>query len=462
MVRRSTVALLGIMAVASFLRLWDLSQPIWPDEALYLQTARNLYLGRGLTFDGTPWRETQPPLFILSLALSNLITGTSEASARMVAPLFGVLGVLAIYCLGKALYGEAAGLLAALFLALNPAHWFFSRMALADVPLATLLTISAYLLYTGYEKGDGRTLALAGIAMGLACLTKRIGLLVYPITLLYLTYRSRTAWARDREVLWMLAISIALQLPWYIRNYALFGDPLVSTWSYVAGILGPQGSDTFNFYHVISDFPPPILLAALWGAIPKGRDTRRRDLPLLCIFVFLLVLAFWYKREISRYLIPVVPFFSLLAALGVLEASHAITRRRTKFILVSAFIIAALATSLLEGVVALESNRHRYEGYKASVAWINANTPEDALVVANARAIFYYSYRNTTYFPPSSVALWKLVQDRDAYLVIGDWPVHVGYPAYISNLSDDGLRLEAVFNDPSMPQIRVYRVVGHG
>ncbi|MBI4344953.1 MAG: glycosyltransferase family 39 protein [Euryarchaeota archaeon] len=458
MIRRGTVAILGVLALAAILRLWGLSQPIWPDEALYLQTARNLYLGRGLTFDGTPWHETQPPFFIFSLAISNLLTGTSEVSARMVAPLFGVLGVLAVYHLGKALYGERAGLLAALLMAVNPAHWFFSRMALADVPLATLLTLSAYLLYTGHEKGDGRTLALAGVAMGLACLTKRIGLLVYPITILYLTGRSRTAWTRDKGVLGMFAISIALQLPWYARNYALFGDPLVSTWSYVAGIFGSEGPETLNPLHIPA-LPLPILLAALWGALPKGRDMRRRDLPLLYISAFLLVLALWYRLEVSRYLIPVVPFFSLLAALGVLEASHLLAGKKARSVFIAAFLIAALAASLLEGTAVLERNGHKYEGYKASAIWINENTPADAVVVSNARAIFYYSARNTTYFPPSEEALWELVKGREAYLVVGDWPVHRGYPGYISNLS--GIRLEATFNEPPMPQIKVYKVVWH-
>ncbi len=460
MVRRGTAVLLAILAIASISRLWSLSQPIWPDEALYLQTARNLYLGRGLTFDGTPWHETQPPFFIFSLAISNLPAGASEASARVMAPLFGVLGVFALYHLGRALYGERAGLLAALLMAVNPAHWFFSRMALADVPLATLLTLSAYLLYTGHEKGDGRTLALAGVAMGLACLTKRIGLLVYPITVLYLTGRSRTAWTRDKGVLGMFAISIALQLPWYIRNYALFGDPLVDTWSYIAGagILGPRGPETLNPLHIPA-LPLPILLAALWGALPKRGDMKRRDLPLLHISAFLLVLALWYRLEVSRYLVPIVPFISLLAALGVLEASHPLAGRKAR-VLISTFLIAALATSLLEGAAVLERNGHKYEGYKASAIWINENTPADAVVVSNARAIFYYSARNTTYFPPSEEALWELVKGREAYLVVGDWPAHRGYPGYVSNLS--GMKLEATFNNPPMPQIMVYRVMGYG
>ncbi|MEK6978461.1 MAG: glycosyltransferase family 39 protein [Candidatus Hydrothermarchaeota archaeon] len=458
MVRRGTVALLGVLALAAILRLWGLEQPLWPDEALYLQTARNLYLGRGLTFDGTPWQETQPPLFIFSLAISNLLLGPSEPAARVVGPLFGVLGVLAVYQLGRALYGERVGLLAALLLAVNPAHWFFSRMALADVPLATLLTLSAYLLYTGHEKGDGRTLALAGVAMGLACLTKRIGLLVYPITLLYLTGRSRMAWTRDRAVLGMLALSMALQLPWFIRNYALFGDPLVSAGSYIAGIFGSRGPESLNPLRIPAVLPFPILLAALWGALPKGRAMRRRDLPLLHISVFLLVLALWYRLEVSRYLIPIVPFFSLLAALGVLEATHPLAGGKAR-VLISTFLIAVLATSLLEGAAVLERNGHKYEGYKATAAWISENAPADALVISNARAIFYYSARNTTYFPPSEEALWELVKGRDAYLVTGDWPVHMGYPRYIGNLS--GIMLEATFNEPPMPQIKVYKAVWH-
>lgn len=459
MIRRGTVALLGVLALAAILRLWGLSQPIWPDEALYLQTARNLYLGRGLTFDGTPWQETQPPFFLLSLALANLPAGASEASARVMAPLFGVLGVFALYHLGKALYGEKAGLLAALLLAVNPAHWFFSRMVLADVPLATLLTLSAYLLYTGHERRDGRTLALAGVAMGLVCLTKRIGLLVYPITLLYLTYRARTAWARDRAVLGMFAISVAIQLPWYARNYALFGDPLVSTWSYVAGIFGSRGPETLNPLRIPAVLPFPILLAALWGAVPKKQDMGRKVLPILHVAAFLVVLALWYRLEVSRYLIPVVPFFSLLAALGVLEASHLLAGKRARSIFIAAFLLAALAASLLEGTAVLERNGHKYEGYKATAVWINENAPADALVVSNARAIFYYSARNTTYFPPSEEALRVLVKDKETYLVVGDWPVHRGYPGYISNLS--GMKLEATFNEPPMPQIMVYKAVGH-
>ena len=34
MIRRGTVALLGVLALAAILRLWGLEQPLWPDEAL--------------------------------------------------------------------------------------------------------------------------------------------------------------------------------------------------------------------------------------------------------------------------------------------------------------------------------------------------------------------------------------------------------------------------------------------
>src|SRR3954468_10298852 len=83
-----------------------------PDEGLHAAIAQEM-VTRGdyvtPTFLGEPFLD-KPILFFWAEALSLRVVGSHEAAVRLPPLLFGVLGMIGVAALGRALFGDAAGL----------------------------------------------------------------------------------------------------------------------------------------------------------------------------------------------------------------------------------------------------------------------------------------------------------------------------------------------------------------
>ncbi|RPH94221.1 hypothetical protein EHM69_07950 [candidate division KSB1 bacterium] len=115
--------LFWILLFAAVLRFYGLgSESLWLDEGGTVEFSNRPF--RALAVD---W--TQGPLFLALIKCVRLIAGTTEFTLRLLPAVFGILCVYAIYQLGRLLFGATCGLLAALFLAINPFAIFYSQDA---------------------------------------------------------------------------------------------------------------------------------------------------------------------------------------------------------------------------------------------------------------------------------------------------------------------------------------------
>jgi 4-amino-4-deoxy-L-arabinose transferase-like glycosyltransferase len=165
------------------------------DEAAYLLIARNLLAGLGYSeMLGAP-DVHQPPMVSLLAAVGLALRLPLEwAAATPVYVVLGSLTVLPLYGLGKALYGQRAGLLAALLgalypsLAASPLYWG----TMTEPPYVLFVLTGVYATHRCAEElsGPGRPpwgwAALMGLAFGLAYLTRPEALLFLAVMLAYL------------------------------------------------------------------------------------------------------------------------------------------------------------------------------------------------------------------------------------------------------------------------------------
>ena len=112
----------------------------------------------------------------------------------------GVASVYLVYRLGREAFSRPVGLLAALFVAVEPLHVRYSHVAVTDVP-ATMFGLLALLLFLRAARlRSARTLLFGALAAGLATGTKyNLGMLVVPGVdrlLVCLSRRARPAGAR--------------------------------------------------------------------------------------------------------------------------------------------------------------------------------------------------------------------------------------------------------------------------
>ena len=123
----------------------------------------------------------KPPASIWLMALSARIFGFSSWSMLVPQALAGVGSVLVLHHLVRRWAGDVAALLAALVLALTPVAVLIFRYNNPDALLTLLLLLSTWGLWSAVETGKTWKLGLAGVALGIAFLTKMLmALLVAP------------------------------------------------------------------------------------------------------------------------------------------------------------------------------------------------------------------------------------------------------------------------------------------
>jgi len=127
-------------------RFYDLGgESVWYDEAVSIAVSK---LGFA---DIVKWifdnkAETNPPFYYMVLSLWVPVFGDSELVSRLPSAFFGSLSILAIYALGKLLFGKKTGLIAALILATSAFHLRYAQEARGYTLMVCFILISYYSL----------------------------------------------------------------------------------------------------------------------------------------------------------------------------------------------------------------------------------------------------------------------------------------------------------------------------
>ena len=164
----------------------------------------------------------------------------AESSALFAVRLLRIFGVLLgmgtvwlVYRAGRALGGtEAAGLASGLLVAVLPGFLFISASISNDTLITFLSSAALVLLLETWQarRFDWRRGLLLGLIVGSAALTKINGLALIAViglwALLALVSRRFPARALIGPLLLAGGIAVLISGWWYLRNLALYGDPL--------------------------------------------------------------------------------------------------------------------------------------------------------------------------------------------------------------------------------------------
>ena len=134
--------LAAAMAIAFVLRLEGLTrQSMWNDELLSMVQCDPANSMRTMLDRSYAWNDL-PPLYFVFLWVWMNVLGEGEFTARLFSVLLGTASVAAIYQLGKTLFNGRAGLIAALFTAINWSHMLHSQEARPYIQVFLLATLS--------------------------------------------------------------------------------------------------------------------------------------------------------------------------------------------------------------------------------------------------------------------------------------------------------------------------------
>lgn len=185
-IKRYRFTFFFLLAALFLFRLWFMTTlPLSGDETYHWEWSRNPAFGYydhpGLTaylILLSTWLFGRSTVFTVRLPALLMLTGTAIICfffARLIARTRGASDENA----------ERAGLLAGLLILITPVFSFFSMYISTDPPLLFFWTLTLYLLYRAFHTNSWPTWIGAGIAMGLAIMSKFLACFLVPAVLIF-------------------------------------------------------------------------------------------------------------------------------------------------------------------------------------------------------------------------------------------------------------------------------------
>lgn len=412
--------LLSIVLLAIAVRLWGISWGLpdkWhpeysfhPDEAFYLDWARGLYNGepyeRVFMYGGT----FHPSILKFSEFVGTKVPGDIPLRnillvARLFSLVAGVITVVLVFYIGKILYGDFIGLLAALFLAILPAHVYSSQQAKPDVIMASFSTAAIFFSLRGYQTGRMVWSLLSGFMIGMATGTKisAMPFLFVPIIACILRYRNLKA--AFKEIIIIPAAFIAGYLiisPHTILYPNVFYEGLKIQYYYQSGVYEESIGRGPGWLHYALRILPyglgiPLLTVSLVGL--AGILKKRESVGIILVSAFMLYYALisWGSWVTLRYTTPLHPLLGLFAALafaGLTGEQKSVYRALQYTLLVFTVCFTLLLSLSFDRFLSTKDTR------TVASEWIEANIKPGSVI---GLAI---DYEGDEFFNPP-INIWK-------------------------------------------------------
>jgi 4-amino-4-deoxy-L-arabinose transferase-like glycosyltransferase len=211
-----------------FLRLaWIASLPNEQvsDSVQYCRLASSLARGDGYALNGQPntfWPVGYP--FFLSLVYRCFPAGDLAGKLANVALSAAVVALT--YLIGRRLFGESAGRVAAVIVALLPSQVVECSLLRTETLFLALFLLGFWLLLRAAARPRFSFLGSAGIgiALGLASLVRPL-LLPFPVVALLVLWLSGSSLRKTAlTMLTLVAAQVAVIAPWTVRNAHLLGE----------------------------------------------------------------------------------------------------------------------------------------------------------------------------------------------------------------------------------------------
>ena len=393
------------LVVGLITRLWAFG---WfrfrEDEALYAYWARLISSGRDVMLEWVP--VDKPPLFIYTLAQWFKWFGVTEAAGRSLSVLASMLSLLLLWLLARRLADARTALWTLALFALSPYAISYAHTLYIDPTLTMWLVLA--LLFASYRLG-----LLAGLTLGLAFATKQNGLLFIPLVVPALLLGRYPLWLQKYLPRFMRCWLLPL-----ITASAGFGYVWFKVWQWDGWRIHPPEIANFweqswQSYGGLSIAPLaawPARLTSWWqvwrwwgGWLPgtallvgltiiavcfaaiQGRRTHHFSVKDLWILLFaayilgyLLLHLVWSFQPWDRYLLPLAPLGTFLAARGIillLDAAPARSFWRWGMVVVLVAVLAVGAGKAAAARIPIGGDHGAYSGVDSVADYLRTHVP---------------------------------------------------------------------------------------
>jgi 4-amino-4-deoxy-L-arabinose transferase-like glycosyltransferase len=412
---RLTLLLVGIVLLALAIRFFGISFGLPslhnPDEPVFVEPAQRI-LETGDLNPRTFAHPGGPTIYLLSMTYGviYLVGAAIEVfhtpadfhtlyyqdptlfylSGRIENAIFGAAIVLVTYLIGKRLFNYQIGIVAALIVAVAPAHVEISRLVRTDIQMGLLVLLGFWHCMGIMETGKGKHYLLAGLFTGIGIAAK------YPAAVLGLTilvaHFSRkpfrlTAWRNLILCGGAALVGMFVTAPFlFLDAQAAFQEFLYQNRGTHLGATG-EGFFLNLLWYIRQAFIPNF---THWGTAIMGVGlaacllSKDRYLRLLVVFpvTFLLVISTLNLRW-TRWIIPVMPYFALMLAYAIVNLPLAWQNRFSprwinggRILVIASVLTPLTGISALRGIALSSKDTRMVAG-----EWMLANLPADSRVM---------------------------------------------------------------------------------
>lgn len=379
-------SLIIILLLGLILRLINLNQSLWWDEAINVVYAQENNFWWFVT--KYPIGDFHPPGYFAILWVWSRIFGFSEMAVRLPSVILGVATVWVTFLLGNKLFNKKIGLIAALFLAIAPLHIYYSQEARMYGLAVFTVTLSSYFLLRLIKR---EKFSLFGYSLSLALVlySDYVAYLVLPAHTLYILiyYRNLLKKYASSMIIGLAPFLIWLPiLPEQLKN-GIEKSNIVSGWKNVVGGVGIQEAALLPVKILLGriNFDNKLIYALLLGfaltpyifAFKKIFNNLGSKVNYLIFWILIpTTLAF-----VISFFIPIFSYFRLLFILPAFYILVALGLEKYKFnhriLLIIPIMVFEVFTS---GVYLFNAKFHR-EDWKSAVSFIHKNSDDKTLAL---------------------------------------------------------------------------------
>jgi len=424
----------SLFLISMVLRLINYTKlSTYVDEMIYYNQAYSI-----LSYNWSwPFEDMQanPPFIPYVLAILTYLFGGGLEVFRLVSILAGSLSVYVMYFLGKKLFNRRVGILSAILLTFSSYHILYSKIIMLESTVIFFILTSIYYFYKSCDKKrDIKYACISGVFVGLATITKWVGLLLYPVFFIYILWTKKSFRSLlNKKFLILTTTSILVGLPVYISLFINNANPfywqMVTRYQIAKGAMSLQYKSFgtlelitrgFNNYiDLLMDGSSPAALSLPWYPIfqlvssllliitiiyyiPSVLKAKKNDSLIFMYFMGFNIFVAFFKTRFVYYLLWALPGFYIMLSNMVIEfIDHLKIRYKTKKFRLSIansirigtiiFAIIFIISYIAVGSMAPFLNKGELIGYEKQILNImNKINPNDAIAASLYHVTKFY------------------------------------------------------------------------
>ena len=513
--KRDLIFLLGgALALRMLLYKWTYLIAI-DGTGFYLNPAQDFASGRWM--DGLA--VGYHPLYPILVASLSKVLGDFELSGQMVSILFGTLTVIPIYFLAKGAFNRWTAFISSVFLAILPRHVALSADFLSD-PTYTFFFISA--VWLGWEalRGDDWKLPfLAGLATGLAYLTRAEGIGVLLVLGPWLLFRKMSfhSWDYKRNgfacfillfSFLLVASPYILYLHYYTGTWTISRKPAVDRavvlikrklffqkpkvakateqFDEIVKRLGEKGKTPAmglskwlwglgSFFKLFAETCHPILfLLFIIGlvrrkAFPSWGGEEGFLLSIICLYALILYCLSSLSYISHRYFLSLVVLCLIWSGRGLLELHQLLIQRvsseklkKIHFTKTKGMVFLTLLIVVIILPITIHPQRAEKQGRKEAGLWIKNHSMSKPSIYTDMTRVNYYAGGKMIFLEDEKILYHEIMERARSegadFFVISDKKIECICPGFYKSRRPGDLREVFRTDRGGKETIIIYRV----